>query len=168
MFNFELEDGAQQEILNLDSTRNILLIFAGKNQNHKSNFFLIKYLILTGEPTVQVTGNGLGGRNQQLALTFSLQLNKQGTKTANSGNISLLSAGTDGIDGPTDAAGAIGSTELATACARLGINPESYLQDNDCYSFYRLFQDGKFLVNVGHTGTNVMDLHFLLIEPHKM
>lgn len=77
----------------------------------------------------------------------------------------MLSAGTDGIDGPTDAAGAIGYSGLAATCARLDINADAYLRNNDSYSFYSAFLDGERLVKTGHTGTNVMDLHLLLIEP---
>lgn len=114
---------------------------------------------------MRVTGTGKGGRNQQLALAFSLQLNKQASRATNSGSISLLSAGTDGIDGPTDAAGAIVSSGLTATFASLDINPEDYLNNNDSYSFFNQFLNGDCLVKIGHTGTNVMDLHFLLIEP---
>ncbi|XP_066141417.1 glycerate kinase [Euwallacea fornicatus] len=145
--SFDLEKGAMDEVLRLDGLKKTLFIFAG-------------------EPTVRVTGSGKGGRNQQLVLAFCLELNKRIVlSTAKPGNISLLSAGTDGIDGPTDAAGAVGCAGLAATCAQLGIDPETYLRNNDSYSFFSEFLAGRCLIKIGHTGTNVMDLHFLIVEP---
>lgn len=118
-------------------------------------------VILAGEPTVLVTGNGIGGRNQQLALLYSLKLSEIGNR--NNIDIWFLSCGTDGIDGPTDAAGAIGFARLIQECTKEGLEPETFLRNNDCYSFYSRFGGGKFLVKVGHTGTNVMDVHLMLI-----
>lgn len=116
-----------------------------------------------GEPSVVVRGNGKGGRNQQLALEFSVELNKFDLV----GDITFLSCGTDGIDGPTDAAGAIGSSHLVNNCVGVGINPVDYLRDNDSYGFYSRFDGGSHLVKVGHTGTNVMDVHVILIDRKK-
>ncbi|KAK9876667.1 hypothetical protein WA026_014045 [Henosepilachna vigintioctopunctata] len=122
-------------------------------------------LILAGEPTVVVTGNGLGGRNQQLALSFSMELHKRQYESV---EIFFLSCGTDGIDGPTDAAGAIGYSTLAHDSEKQNLNPDDYLQNNDCYNFFETFEDGRYLVKVGHTGTNVMDIHVILIKKnHK-
>lgn len=113
-----------------------------------------------GEPSVVVRGNGKGGRNQQLALEFSVALNKFDLDA----DITFLSCGTDGIDGPTDAAGAIGSSHLVNNSVDEGINPVDYLRDNDSYGFYSRFDDGSHLVKIGHTGTNVMDVHVILIH----
>jgi glycerate-2-kinase len=111
-------------------------------------------LISGGETTVTVRGNGLGGRNTELALAFAEEIKgMQG--------ITLLSAGTDGTDGPTDAAGAIvdgGTIERAEA---LGINPRDYLENNDSYNFFKA-AGGLFIT--GPTGTNVMDLQIILLD----
>lgn len=119
-------------------------------------------LIAAGEPTVVVKGSGKGGRNQQLALELSLKLNKLNIKSA---DISFLSAGTDGIDGPTDAAGAIGTLDLVNNSLEENIKAEDYLNNNDAYAFYNKYRKGSHLIKIGHTGTNVMDLHILLIKP---
>lgn len=113
-----------------------------------------------GEPSVVVHGNGKGGRNQQLALAFSVELNKFDLDA----DITFLSCGTDGIDGPTDAAGAIGTSHLVNNSLDEGINPLDYLSDNDSYSFYSSYDSGSHLVKVGHTGTNVMDIHVILVN----
>ncbi|KAF2879432.1 hypothetical protein ILUMI_26741 [Ignelater luminosus] len=119
-------------------------------------------LIFAGEPTVVVKGNGRGGRNQQLALGFSIEINKFDIKSA---NISFLSCGTDGIDGPTDAAGAVGSSNLVNNALEENINPTQFLSNNDSYSFYSVFNSGHNLIRTGHTGTNVMDIHLLIVAP---
>ncbi|XP_036328312.1 glycerate kinase-like [Rhagoletis pomonella] len=120
-------------------------------------------LILAGEPTVKVTGTGLGGRNQELALRLALAL----YENADFENVIFLSAGTDGIDGPTPAAGAIGcdlviSDFLKNTSMSLN-NVQAYLQNSDSYNFYKNLNGGEYHVLTGHTGTNVMDLQFLLI-----
>lgn len=110
-----------------------------------------------------VTGTGKGGRNQQLALAFSVELNKLAIESA---DISFLSCGTDGIDGPTDAAGAIAISNFAKS--NQNVNPDilaSFLNNNDAYSFYETYNGGENLVKVGHTGTNVMDIHIMIIQP---
>ncbi|GBM94473.1 Glycerate kinase [Araneus ventricosus] len=116
-------------------------------------------LLFGGETTVEVKGDGLGGRNQELSLSAALELYTQ--KPQN--NIMLLSAGTDGIDGPTCAAGAIASISLIEEAKRKGLNPSSYLLNNDSYTFYSQVNDGWWLVKTGHTGTNVMDIAIILI-----
>ncbi|KPK46164.1 MAG: hypothetical protein AMK74_01185, partial [Nitrospira bacterium SM23_35] len=109
-------------------------------------------LISGGETTVTVKGSGLGGRNTELALSFAMAI--EGIH-----GITLLSAGTDGTDGPTDAAGAIvdGTTvHKATAC---GIDPHRFLEDNDSYNFFKK-TEGLFVT--GPTGTNVMDIQIMI------
>lgn len=121
-------------------------------------------LILGGEITVEVKGNGLGGRNQQLALEFSYYLNEI-KHELNNFDVYFLSAGTDGIDGPTDAAGAIGYLNLISDCeTELDVN--SFLNNNDSYNFYKKFKNGSLHIFTGHTNTNVMDIHLIIIERH--
>ncbi|MEI6315997.1 MAG: glycerate kinase [Syntrophus sp. (in: bacteria)] len=110
-------------------------------------------LIAGGETTVTVKGEGLGGRNMELALAFALEL--KGTS-----GITLLSAGTDGTDGPTDAAGAIVDDETIAKAAAKGLDPEDYLSRNDSYSFFKAV---GCLLMTGPTGTNVMDIQIILI-----
>jgi glycerate-2-kinase len=114
-----------------------------------------KCLIAGGETTVTVRGNGLGGRSTELALAFAGAVRAMG-------GITLLSAGTDGTDGPTDAAGAIVDGETVPRAEKLGLDPDAYLGDNDSYNFFK--KTGGLLVT-GPTGTNVMDIVAALIEP---
>lgn len=120
-------------------------------------------LILGGEITVEVKGSGKGGRNQQLALEFSNFVG-QANKDFENFDIYFLSAGTDGIDGPTDAAGALGYQNLVTDAKKENINIETYLNENDSYNFYKKFKNGSFHVITGHTNTNVMDIHIIIIK----
>lgn len=125
-------------------TRNILRT----NRNKKI------CLISGGETTVTVKGNGLGGRNIELALSFAMGI--EGVD-----GIALLSAGTDGTDGPTDAAGAIVDGETIKKARAMGLNPDEYLSNNDSYNFFNHIE-GLFIT--GPTGTNVMDIQIVLIE----
>ena len=111
-------------------------------------------LISGGETTVKVRGNGLGGRNQELALGFAGEI--QGME-----GITLLSAGTDGIDGPTNAAGAVVDGQTLLKARELGLDLETYLAKNDSYHF--LEKTGDLLIT-GPTGTNVMDLQIAVVE----
>ncbi|XP_026323080.1 glycerate kinase [Hyposmocoma kahamanoa] len=120
-------------------------------------------LILGGEITVKVTGNGKGGRNQELALQFSKDINDFKDLLHNF-EVYFLSAGTDGIDGPTDAAGAIGYLGLIGNAEKENVAVEKFILDNDSYNFYKKFQNGCFHVITGHTGTNVMDIHLIVIK----
>ncbi|KFB48152.1 hypothetical protein ZHAS_00016216 [Anopheles sinensis] len=120
-------------------------------------------IVGAGEPTVCLEGDGKGGRNQELALRFSygIQARQVGTD-----RISFLSAGTDGIDGPTDVAGAIGGAFVAKGYDQMGnvADGMSFAERNDSYRFYSIVGDGKYFVKTGHTGTNVMDIHLLLVS----
>ena len=111
-------------------------------------------LIAGGETTVTVRGKGLGGRNTEMALAFAMAI--EGTS-----GITFLSAGTDGTDGPTDAAGAIVDGQTIPKARALGLDPQSFLDDNDSYHF---FEKAGGLLKTGPTGTNVMDLQVILIE----
>ncbi len=111
-------------------------------------------LIAGGEPTVTVKGQGLGGRNMELALAVALEIEGL-PKTV------FLSAGTDGSDGPTAAAGAIVDGRTSTRALKKGIPLKKMLENNDSYHF---FEEAGGLVITGPTGTNVMDVHILLIS----
>ena len=117
-------------------------------------------LLYGGETTVVVRGTGRGGRNQELALAFALEI-------AGVDGISLLSGGTDGTDGPTDATGAVVGGSVVPGARNLGIHPEVYLGNNDSYAFFQRLdaQSGEqHHLMTGPTGTNVMDLQIVLIE----
>jgi len=120
----------------------------------------IRCLLFGGETTVTVRGTGLGGRNQELALAFALEI--EGVQS-----ISLLSAGTDGTDGPNDAAGAMVDGDTIVQAREVGIDPTMYLANNDAYHFFEkldaLTQSRHHLIT-GPTGTNVMDIHIVIIN----
>lgn len=111
-------------------------------------------LIAGGETTVTVTGGGSGGRNQEFALALAPLIAGQ--------PVSVLSAGTDGVDGPTDAAGAFVDGTTVERALRLGLDPEDYLKNNDSYHFFSALGDLFF---PGPTGTNVMDVQIAVISP---
>ena len=113
-------------------------------------------LLSGGETTVNVKGSGKGGRNQELALAFALEI--EGVD-----GITMLSAGTDGTDGPTDATGAIVDGETIHFARKLGVNPEKYLENNDSYNFFKKIDEGHHLIT-GPTGTNVMDVQIIMVE----
>jgi len=113
-------------------------------------------LVWGGETTVTVKGQGKGGRNQELALAAALAL--EGT----SSKIVFLSGGTDGIDGPTDAAGAWVTQETVLAAVSKGIDPAAFLENNDAYIFFDRIEQ---LLKPGPTHTNVMDVQIALIIP---
>jgi len=117
-------------------------------------------LLSGGETTVTVRGTGTGGRNQELALAFAMEI--AGIK-----GITMLSAGTDGTDGSTDAAGAIVDGETVPKARALGMDPFAYLENNDSYTFFsRLdtLSGEAYHVITGPTGTNVMDIQIIRIE----
>lgn len=113
-------------------------------------------IISSGETTVRVSGTGRGGRNQEFALALV------GRLAAGTGLKALASVGTDGIDGPTDAAGALVDSTSATRAAALARRPEAALAANDSYAFFEALGD---LIRTGPSGTNVGDLQVLLVEP---
>lgn len=110
-----------------------------------------------GETTVTVRGRGLGGRNQEFVLAAALAL--YGSPDS-FGLATIFSAGTDGIDGPTDAAGAIADQATFQRARDLGLEPRAYLENNDSY---HLLQKLEALVKTGPTGTNVMDVRMILL-----
>ncbi len=107
-----------------------------------------------GETTVTIRGSGMGGRNQEFVLAAAIALE-------GSGAVTVLSAGTDGTDGPTDAAGASGDSTTVSRARELGMDAVSFLANNDSYHF---FEGVDGLVKTGPTGTNVMDVRVVLVE----
>ncbi len=110
-------------------------------------------LLSGGETTVTLRGKGLGGRNQEFTLAAALALNSLD-------NCVVLSAGTDGTDGPTDAAGAIADSQTLARAAALSLDPQAMLDSNDSYRFFDPLGD---LIRTGPTLTNVMDIHIILL-----
>lgn len=111
-------------------------------------------ILAGGETTVTVHGPGKGGRNQEFALAAALEI-------AGVPGVLLLSAGTDGTDGPTDAAGAIATGETVERARALGLSARDHLERNDSYPFFAALGD---LVKTGPTGTNVMDIQIMLVR----
>jgi hydroxypyruvate reductase len=114
-------------------------------------------LINGGETTVTIQGEGKGGRNQEMALAFACELNRiqPGAR-----NVYFLSAGTDGSDGPTDAAGAFVTPELIEEMKNIAATAEAHLARNDSYNF---FAKTGCLFKTGPTYTNVCDIQILLV-----
>jgi glycerate 2-kinase len=110
-------------------------------------------IVLGGETTVTVKGNGIGGRNTELALASVTEL-------ADLPGVMLVTLATDGEDGPTDAAGAVVTSETLRRATKLGMQPKDFLDRNDSYTFFAALED---LIKPGSTGTNVNDLVFLFV-----
>ncbi len=110
-------------------------------------------LLSGGETTVTIRGKGLGGRNQEFVLAASLAI-------AGLENTVILSAGTDGTDGPTDAAGAVADGWTVARAREKGLDALTFLRDNDSYRFFQPLGD---LLITGPTLTNVMDLRIVLV-----
>jgi len=117
-------------------------------------------LIAGGETTVTLKGNGQGGRNQEMALAFAIAAQQHDLK----GYWTFLSGGTDGRDGPTDAAGGIVDQDSIQRMIHAGMVPIAMLDNNDSYTTLISSQD---LLVTGTTGTNVADLQVLLIHPNS-
>jgi glycerate 2-kinase len=110
-------------------------------------------IVAGGETTVTVTGKGLGGRNQELALAAASRLK-------GSEGIALASLSTDGVDGPTDAAGAVIDGKTVIRAVKEGLAPEKFLAQNDSYHFFSRLGD---LILTGPTGTNVNDVSVIVV-----
>jgi hydroxypyruvate reductase len=111
-------------------------------------------IVSSGETTVQVTGHGTGGRNQEFALAAAEPLAGADAPAI------VASVGTDGIDGPTDAAGALADSTTIERARAAGLRPAPYLSDNNAYAFFDALGD---LIHTGPTGTNVGDLQVILL-----
>ncbi|MGA2318462.1 MAG: glycerate kinase [Thermodesulfobacteriota bacterium] len=107
-----------------------------------------------GETTVTIKGKGLGGRNQEFALAGALEIS--GIE-----KVVLLSGGTDGTDGPTDASGAMVDHTTVHRAKSMGLDPKAHLENNDAYPFFQKLGD---LLITGPTHTNVMDVRILLVD----
>ena len=112
-------------------------------------------IISSGETTVTVRGTGRGGRNQEFALAMAGTLDVLGDRVA------AASIGTDGIDGPTDAAGAIVDSTTLPRARAAGLDPREFLDDNNTYAFFERLDD---LIKTGPTATNVGDLQVILAD----
>jgi glycerate 2-kinase len=124
-------------------------------------------IVSSGETTVEVTGHGKGGRNQEFALASALAWGQVGDRSGSDGGpdprqtpIVLASVGTDGIDGPTAAAGALVDPTTLQRAAAAGLSPNRFLSDNNAYAFFDALGD---LIHTGPTGTNVGDLQVILL-----
>ncbi|MCB0393821.1 MAG: DUF4147 domain-containing protein [Bdellovibrionales bacterium] len=113
-----------------------------------------KVFVWGGEVTHHVTGNGKGGRNQELALRLGYSLYKSGL------DFVVFSIGTDGTDGPTDAAGGICFRETFQRAQDLGLSVENHIQNNDSYHF---LSKTDSLLKTGPTGVNYMDLYGIVV-----
>jgi glycerate 2-kinase len=107
-----------------------------------------------GETTVTIKGSGLGGRNQEFVLAGALEIS--GIE-----KVVLLSGGTDGTDGPTDASGALADHTTVHRAKTMGLNPKAHLDNNDAYPFFQKLGD---LLITGPTHTNVMDVRIILVD----
>ena len=114
-------------------------------------------LLAGGETAVTVRGEGKGGRNQEFALAAAIEL-------SGLADCLVLSAGTDGTDGPTDAAGAYADGDTVRRARQMGLDAANSLARNDSYHFFDALGD---LIRTGPTGTNVMDIHLLLAAARK-
>jgi glycerate-2-kinase len=110
-------------------------------------------IVAGGETTVTVVGKGKGGRNQEIALGAALKLGSMD-------GLVVASLSTDGVDGPTDAAGAIVDGKTIIRAHKLGLNPRKLLAENNSYSFFSKLGD---LIFTGPTGTNVCDVSVIVV-----
>lgn len=110
-------------------------------------------IVAGGETTVTVVGKGKGGRNQEIALSAAV-------KIGNMDGVVVASLSTDGVDGPTDAAGALTDGKTMLRAQELGLNPRKFLSENDSYSFFSRLGD---LISTGVTGTNVDDVSIITV-----
>ncbi|XP_078399302.1 glycerate kinase [Cetorhinus maximus] len=129
-------------------------------------------LLAGGETTVRLQGKGKGGRNQELALHVALELHRVKSEIPQDPltkhEIVFLSGGTDGQDGPTEAAGAFAYTELVDKAFGEGLNTEDFINNNDSFTFFSKFNNGADLIVTGLTNTNVMDVQAIIIQPKEI
>jgi hydroxypyruvate reductase len=111
-------------------------------------------VISGGETTVVIRGDGIGGRNQEFALASAIEIK-------DTDNILILSAGTDGTDGPTDANGAWVTGKTFSSGKKLGLDTIQFLRDNNSYNYFK--KTGNLIIT-GPTGTNVGDIHLVMVK----
>lgn len=142
-------------------------LFESLKNNSKNNGICI---VSSGEPTVKVIGDGLGGRNQELTLRFTKLIHDAQNPLLD--EIIFLSCGTDGIDGNSNAAGGIGGKKILSHLhdqMNLSNVMKEFIFRNDSYNFYKkILNDSsdRYHVITGHTGTNVMDIQLLILPSH--
>ncbi len=101
---------------------------------------------------------------QEMVLSAVLRLSSEEPKLFGNYDVTFLSIGTDGIDGPTDAAGAVADQGIVEKARAAGLaEMRRALAENDSYQFFSSINEGRYLIKTGHTGTNVMDVHLLAI-----
>jgi glycerate-2-kinase len=153
-------------VLNLGSfiegeTRHVAAVFAGVVRSILRDAVPLAppaCVLSGGETTVTLPpDHGRGGRNQEFVLAAALKLGAAGLR-----NVVVLSGGTDGEDGPTDAAGAWADADTLPRAAALGLDPAAYLERHDAYAF---FSAAGGLLKTGLTQTNVMDVRVILVGP---
>jgi glycerate 2-kinase len=144
------DDWLSGDVSEAAATLHRLAVFAARQEGPIA-------IVAGGEPTVKVCGNGRGGRNQELALRFALL----DERTSIGRPWVFLSGGTDGRDGPTDAAGGLVDAGSTKWMRTLGGSPEARLDNNDAY--HALASSGDLLIT-GPTGTNVADLQIFLMR----
>ncbi len=150
------QDGFNTQLLTTtlqDEAREVGRELAGKlrqfaEEGYRARPFLI---VAGGETTVTLKGNGIGGRNQEMALAAVEEL-------AGLEDVAFITLATDGGDGPTDAAGAVVTGETLSRAQALGLDPAAYLNNNDSFTFFSQLGD---CIITGPTQTNVNDLVFL-------
>lgn len=151
-----LQVGPEAGVESWDLCRTMKLLGEGREEG-----WCATCLLAGGEPTVQLTGKGRGGRNQELALRVGLELSGGAKKSP----AVFLSGGTDGQDGPTEAAGAVSDADLEAEAMNQGLDINGFLSNNDSFTFFSRLSDGRRLLLPGLTGTNVMDVHVMLLPP---
>ncbi|KAJ8257380.1 hypothetical protein GJAV_G00184980 [Gymnothorax javanicus] len=152
--SFILELGPEVGVASWDLCRVMQALTEGRGEGWEATC-----LLAGGEPTVQLTGKGKGGRNQELALRLGMELGEHSLLQ----DVVFLGGGTDGQDGPTEAAGAVIDGSLREEANGQGLNPKSFVSDNDSFTFFSKLSAGRHLLLPGLTGTNVMDVHLLLL-----
>ena len=135
----------------------VLFDVAGDIRDHGLLVSRPACLLAGGETTVTLKGSGLGGRNQEMALAFLDLLSRD---SRGGENLFFLSGGTDGNDGPTDAAGAFADSGLIRHAEKRALDLAAYLNNNDSYHFFEAIGG---LLKTGPTNTNVCDLQIILI-----
>jgi len=134
-----------------------LFSFANSNE-----FGVTQVLIYGGETTVTIRGTGRGGRNQELALAAAIKLDLM-VGADDPREMYIVAIGTDGTDGPTDAAGAIARSDTVRRARQLLMDAQAYLNRNDSYPFFQKLGD---LIRTNPTGTNVADIVIAIVGPN--
>ncbi|KAJ1354564.1 hypothetical protein KIN20_011546 [Parelaphostrongylus tenuis] len=140
-----------------ESLPDILVKFGGRNDEALLGNKIA--LLFGGETTVIIRGSGRGGRCQEMALSCFISLCSCSTTPP---PFLFMAAGTDGLDGPTDAAGAFFTNDDLNGT--ITSEAESYLQTSNSYSFWSMYNDGRNHIKLGPTGTNVMDIQIVLLQ----